>query len=73
MNTIRIYINESLDVQQLETLKHLMMDISHVVDVETSNGDSHEFVVEYEDHHNMPIKIIETLRREGFHPDIISG
>jgi hypothetical protein len=70
MNTIRVYIDEKIDVQQLE---HLLMGITHVVDVEIGGNDPHELVIEYEEHHNMPIKIIETLRSEGFHPDVLSG
>ncbi len=70
MNTIRVYINEKLDAQQLE---HLLMGVTHVVDVEIGENDPHELVIEYEEHHNMPIKIIEVLRSEGFHPDILSG
>jgi hypothetical protein len=70
MHTIRVYIDEKLDTQQLEPL---LMGITHVVDVEAGANDPHELVIEYEEHHNMPIKIIETLRREGFHPDILSA
>jgi hypothetical protein len=70
MNTIRVYIDEKLDGQQLEDL---LMGITHVVDVETAENDPHDLVIEYEEHHNMPIKIIEMLRSEGFHPDILSA
>jgi len=70
MNTIRVYIDEKPDGQQLEDL---LMGITHVVDVETAENDPHDLVIEYEEHHNMPIKIIETLRSEGFHPDILSA
>ncbi len=70
MNTIRVYIDEKIDRQQLE---HLLMGITHVVDVEIEENDPHELVIEYEEHHNMPIKIIETLRSEGFHPDVLSA
>jgi len=73
MNTVQIYIDEKLDVEQLKRLKQLLMDISHVVDVEISSHAPHGFVVEYEEHHDMPVLLIETLRGEGLHPDIISG
>jgi hypothetical protein len=49
------------------------MGVTHVVDVEIGENDPHELVIEYEEHHNMPIKIIEVLRSEGFHPDILSA
>lgn len=70
MNTIRVYIDEKFDAQRLN---NLLMCVTHVVDVEFGKDDPHELVVEYEEHHNMPIKIIEVLRSEGFHPDILSA
>ena len=70
MNTIRIHIDEKPDSQQLQ---NILYGISHVVDVETAKNDPRELVIEYEEDHNMPIKIIETLRSEGFHPDILSA
>ncbi len=71
MHTIRIYLDDGkLDGQQLE---HLLLGVTHVVNVEISRNDPHELVIEYEEQQNMPIKIIETLRNEGFHPDILSG
>ena len=70
MHTIRIYIDEKLDGHQME---NLLMGITHVVDVETGKNDPHEVVIEYEENYNIPIKIIETLRSEGFHPDILSA
>ena len=73
MNTIQIYIDEKLDVEQLKRLKQLLMDISHVVDVEISRNAQHGFTVEYDEYHDMPVLLIETLRGEGLHPDIISG
>jgi len=73
MNTVQIYIDEKLDVQQFKKMKQLLMDITYVVDVEISSNEPHGFVIEYEEHHDMPVLIIETLRSEGLHPDIISG
>lgn len=70
MNTIRVYIDEKFDAQRLN---NLLMCVDHVVDVEFGKDDPHELVIEYEEHHNMPIKIIEVLRSEGFHPDILSA
>jgi len=73
MNTVQIYLDEKLDIEQLKKLKQLLLDISYVSDVEISTHDPHGFVVEYEEHHDMPVLLIETLRGEGLHPDIISG
>ena len=73
MDTVQIYIDEKLDVEQLKRIKLILMDISYVTDVEISSQAPHGFVVEYEEHHDMPVLLIETLRNQGLHPDIISG
>lgn len=73
MNTIRIYIDEDLDQSKRSKLKKTIKGLPHVVDVEIGRNESHEVVVEYEAHANMPVLLIETLRKEGFHPDILSG
>lgn len=73
MNTIRIYIDENLDASHQQGLKQVIQDIPHVVDVEVSELEPHELVVEYEERQNMPVKLIEVLRKQGYHPDILSA
>lgn len=73
MNSIQLYIEEHLDPERLNKLKKLIMEIEHVIDVEVSSQSRHEFVVDYEEHHNMPMILIDVLRSEGYHPDIVSG
>lgn len=73
MNTVRIYIDENLDVSRLMNLKQLIESIPHVIDVEVSEREPHEVVVDYEAQQNMPVKLIEILRAKGFHPDILSA
>jgi hypothetical protein len=73
MNTVRIYIDENLDTSRLQGLKQLIKDIPHVVDVAISEKEPHEVVVDYEEQQNMPVKLIEVLRKQGYHPDILSA
>ena len=73
MNTIRIYIDETLDVQHVESIDKLLTSINHVGDVEFGRDDPHELVVEYDEQFDMPIRIAEALREKGYHPDIVSG
>ncbi len=73
MNTVRIYVDEDLDQPQRSKLVNIIREMSHVVDVEIGRNEPHEVVIEYEEHHNIPIRLIETLRMQGFHPDIISA
>ena len=73
MNTVRIYIDENLDTARLKSLQQLLEGIPHVLDVEVSEKEPHELVVEYEERQNMPVKLIQVLREKGFHPDILSA
>lgn len=73
MNTIRIYVDENLDTQNVENIDRLLKGMNHVGDVEFGRGDPHELLVEYDDKFDMPIKITEALREKGYHPDIVSG
>jgi hypothetical protein len=73
MNSVRIYIDENLDTARLKSLKQLIEGMPYVVDVEVSEKEPHEVVVDYEAQQNMPMKLIEALRAKGFHPDILSA
>jgi len=73
MNTVQVYIEESLNASRLEDVKNIMMTIPHVHNVELNNQVPHEMLVEFDAHHNVPIAIVEKLESEGIHPDIISA
>jgi len=73
MNTVRIYIDENLDTSRLHGLKQMIEAIPHVLDVEVSDKEPHEVMVDYEERNNMPVKLIEVLRQQGLHPDILSA
>ncbi len=73
MNTVQLYIEDDLNVEQLKKLKQLLLDTPKVTDVEISSKSPHEFLIEFEEHHNLPMKIIEIIKEQGYHPDIYSG
>lgn len=73
MNSVRIYIDEALDRDRRNALIHTIQSVQHVVDVELSEKDPHEFVVEYQAQKNLPVRLIEVLRAQGYHPDILSA
>ncbi len=73
MNSIQLYIEENLDEKNIELIKKMLMEIEYVKDVEISRQSPHEFVIDFDEHHNMPMKVIEALKAEGYHPDIFSG
>jgi len=53
-------------------LKELLAEIPYVKDVEISGKTSHDVVIDYEEHENMPMHILEVLQSTGFHPDAVS-
>ncbi|MCW9025406.1 MAG: hypothetical protein OQK73_12105 [Gammaproteobacteria bacterium] len=73
MNTVQVYIDETLDSQGIDNIKTMVMAMPHVHNVEMNNSMPHDMLVEYDAHHNMPMEIIEKLEDEGIHPDIISA
>ena len=73
MNTVRIYIDEYLNASRQQGLKRVLQDIPHVQDVELSEQDPHEIVVDYDAEQNLPVRLIEVLRQQGYHPDILSA
>ena len=73
MNTITVYIDESLNTQDMLKLKHEIMAMPHVVDVEHPRQDKHDLTVDYEPHEGLPSMLLKALRSKGLHPDIVSA
>jgi hypothetical protein len=70
MNVISIHIDETLDAGQLQALREELADVPHVANVEMNPTIPHELMVEYEEHHNVPVRVLDRLSRRGLHPDI---
>ena len=73
MNSITVYINESLSTREMVKLKHEIKAIPHVVDVEHPRHDEHDLTIDYEPNTNMPGEVLDALRARGLHPDITSA
>lgn len=73
MHSIQVYIDEELDSKSLNELKVLMQELPHVTNVEINNAQPHDMLVEYEEHYNIPMLVIDKLHHKGLHPDIISA
>jgi len=73
MHSIQVYIDEELDSKSLDDLRALMQALPHVTNVEINNAQPHDMLVEYEEHYNIPMLVIDKLHHKGLHPDIISG
>ena len=74
MHAIQVYVDETLDSKGLNKLKSALLKIPFVKDVVVSNSVPHDVIVEYdESDRSIPIKILESLHKQGLHSDIISA
>ena len=73
MHSIQVYIDETLDAKSLIDLKTMMLELPHVINVEINPSLPHDLLVEFEEHYNIPMLIMDKLHHRGLHPDIISG
>ena len=73
MHSIQVYIDEALDASRLADLKSLVLALPHVVNVEINPATPHDLLVEYEEHFNIPMLVMDKLHHQGLHPDIISA
>ena len=73
MNSITVYIDESLTAQDIAKLKNELLTIPHVKDVEHPRHALHDLTIDYEAHSSLPGLVIEKLRSQGLHPDITSA
>lgn len=73
MHSVTIYIDESLSTREIVRLKHEILAIPHVTDVEHPRHDQHDLTIDYEAHSSLPGLVLEKLRSQGLHPDITSA
>ena len=73
MHTIQVYIDDDLDSKSLNEIKLLMQELPHVTNVILNTVTPHDMLVEYEEHYNIPMLVMDKLHHKGLHPDIISG
>lgn len=73
MNSITVYINESLSTREILKIKHEILAIPHVIDVEHPRHNPHDLTIDYEAHSSLPGLVLEKLRSKGLHPDITSA
>ena len=73
MHTIQVYIDETLDAKGLADIREDLLAMPHVEHVMFNSKMPHDVLVEYEEHHVLPLDIVHTMHSRGIHTDIISG
>lgn len=71
MHTVNIHIDENIDHQEMGHLYKELMTTPHVRNVELREGNPHDVLVEFEEHHNMPMHLLHVLQQRGLHADIV--
>lgn len=71
MNTVNIHIDETISRHDMGSLYQELMTTPHVRNVEVRVAEPHDMLVEYEEHHNMPMHLLEMLQKKGLHADIV--
>jgi len=73
MNTITVYLDESLSTREMVKLRHEILEIPHVVGVARPRHDHHDLTIDYEPKNSIPQRLLQWLRTKGLHPDITSA
>lgn len=71
MNTINLYINETLGDRQFHSLQQSLLSNAHVRDVHFNPNIPHDLLVEFDEHENMPMHVLDMIKAQGLHADIV--
>lgn len=71
MNTVNIHIDETINRKEMGRLYEELMTTPYVRHVELREARPHEVMVEFDEHHNMPMHLLEILQQKGLHADIV--
>ena len=70
MNIMNIHIDEILDSKDIKALKEALTKVPHVHSVVLNSTVPRDLMVEYEKYHNVPVKILDKLSKQGLHSDV---
>lgn len=71
MHAINIHIDESINHNEMGELYRELMTTQFVRNVELHEGRPHDILVEFEEHHDMPVHVLDVLHNHGLHADIV--
>jgi hypothetical protein len=71
MNSVNIHISETIDYQDLGEIYQELMTTVHVHHVELRAAKPHDLLVEFEEHHDMPMHLLQMLQQRGLHAEIV--
>lgn len=71
MHMINVHIDENISLTEMAELRHKLLSDPHVRNVELHDTTPHDMLVEFEEHHDVPIHVLDILKGHGLHPDIV--
>lgn len=71
MNTINIHIDETVATTELDGLRQELLATPHVRDVQLNSNMPHDVLVEFDEHENVPMHVLDVFKGHGLHADIV--
>ncbi|MCW8918488.1 MAG: hypothetical protein OQL08_06700 [Gammaproteobacteria bacterium] len=71
MHSVNIHINENVTPHDMGEIYQTLMTTQHVRHVELHAAQPHDLLVEFEEHHDMPMHLLQILQQRGLHADIV--
>ena len=71
MNTINVHIDETISINEFSGLRQELLSTPHVHDVQFNPKMPHDVLVEFDEHENVPMHVLDIFKEHGLHPDIV--
>lgn len=71
MHSINVHIDENMNRTDIDALRQQLAEEPYVRNVEMRLEMPHDILVEFEEHHEIPLHVLEMLRARGLHADIV--
>lgn len=71
MNTINVHIDETIGSNELSGLRQELLSAPHVRDVQLNASMPHDVLVEFDEHENVPMHVLDIFKEHGLHADIV--
>ncbi|MFO7594136.1 MAG: hypothetical protein R6X15_08855 [Pseudomonadota bacterium] len=71
MHSISVHIDETMKSSDIDALRRKLLTEPYVTNVEMREEKPHDMLVEFEEHHDIPVHVLEMLKAQGYHADIV--
>jgi len=71
MHAISVHIDESVNANEFNGLRKEMLSAPFIRDVQMRTERPHDMLVEFDEHHNVPMSVLDILHSHGLHADIV--